>query len=133
MGTLGINVASIVNKIYGIEIIPNAIKNAITNAKMNKVNNVNYMLGDASKLINKIDDKIDVIICDPPRSGLTKNIIDVIKEKNIKQIIYVSCDPITLARDIKLLNDKYEVHNITLYDMFPYTYHIESVMVLSKD
>ena len=131
VGTLGINVANIVNKVYGIEIIPNAIKNAISNAKMNKVNNASYMLGDASKIIDKIKDDIDVLICDPPRSGLSNSIINVIKDKNIKQIIYVSCDPITLARDIKLLSDKYKIDKVKSYDMFPYTYHIESICILN--
>ena len=130
VGTLGINVSNKVNKVYGIEIIPNAILNAITNAKMNKIENVNYMLGDATKLLPKIEDKIDSIICDPPRSGLTKEIIDTIKNNNIKQIIYVSCDPITLARDIKLLSDKYELNKIIGLDMFPYTYHIECISIL---
>lgn len=132
VGTLGINVADKVNKVYGIEIVPNAILNAITNAKMNKITNANYMLGDATKLLPKINDSIDVIICDPPRSGLTKDTIDIIKKQNVKQIIYVSCDPITLARDIKLFSDNYNIVKITGLDMFPYTYHCESIVFLKR-
>lgn len=131
VGTLGINVADIVNKVYGIEIIPNAIINAVINAKMNKVNNAKYLLGDVSKVIDNINDKIDVIICDPPRSGLSKKIINTIMDNNMKQIIYVSCDPITLARDIKLLSSKYKIDKLLAYDMFPYTYHIECVCILN--
>ena len=129
VGTLGISTNS--NKVYGIEIIPNAIINALTNAKINKVN-ANYMLGDATNILPKINDKIDSIICDPPRSGLTKEIINTIKDNNIKQIIYLSCDPITLARDIKLLSDKYIIKNIKGFDMFPYTYHIETLCILER-
>ena len=132
VGTLGINIANKVNKVYGIEIIPNAIINAITNAKMNKVNNANYMLGDATKILPKINDKIDSLICDPPRSGLTKEIINTIKNNGIKQIIYVSCDPITLARDIKLLNNMYNIVKIIGLDMFPNTYHCETFVVLER-
>ena len=132
VGTLGINIAHKVKKVYGIEIIPNAIINAITNSKMNKIDNIEFMLGDASKIIDKIKENIDVIICDPPRSGLTKEIIEVINNKNIKQIIYVSCDPITLARDIKLLDDNYELKYVNTFDMFPYTYHVESICILEK-
>ena len=129
VGTLGITVAGISDKVYGIEIVKNAIINAISNAKMNKVKNVEYMLGD-SKLINKIKDIIDIVIVDPPRSGLTNDIIDIIKEKNIKRIIYISCDPITLSRDINLLKDKYVLNYIVGLDMFPYTHHVETFTIL---
>ena len=132
VGTLGINVADIENNIYGIEVVENAVLNAIKNAKINKCDNIKYLLGDASKLISKISDKIDVVIVDPPRSGLTKEIINTIINNNIEQIIYVSCDPITLARDIKLLSNDYNIKSIRLFDMFAYTYHLESVCILER-
>lgn len=132
VGTLGINVADISNKVYGIEIVENAILNAIKNAKINKVNNIKYMLGSADKIIDKINDNIDVVIVDPPRSGLTKKEIDVIKGMNVGQIIYVSCDPITLSRDLKLLSTDYKIKDIKGFDMFPYTYHCESITVLER-
>lgn len=132
VGTLGINVADISSVVYGIEIVKNAILNAILNSKINKVNNTKYMLGDADKLIDKIDDNIDVVIVDPPRSGLTKKEIKTIINLNVEQIIYVSCDSITLSRDLKLLNDKYDIKEITLFDMFPYTYHCEGVCILER-
>ena len=133
VGTLGINVADISNKVYGIECVENAVLNAIKNSKINKVNNTKYMLGDASKIIDKIEDNIDVVIVDPPRSGLTKKEIDVIKKMCVEQIIYVSCDPITLSRDLKVFNDVYNIKIIKGYDMFPYTYHIESICILERN
>ncbi len=132
VGTLGINVADISNKVYGIEIVENAVLNAIKNSKINKIDNTKYMLGSAQKIIDKIDDNIDVVIVDPPRSGLTNHEIDIIKEKNVDQIIYVSCDPITLSRDLKILNSNYNIKDITLFDMFPYTYHVETVSILER-
>lgn len=132
VGTLGINVADISNKVYGIEIVKNAILNAIKNAKINRANNTKYMLGSAHKLIDKIKDKIDVVIVDPPRSGLSKKEIDVIIDKNIEQIIYVSCDPITLTRDLNLLGNCYKIDKILGFDMFAYTYHVECVCILKR-
>lgn len=132
VGTLGINVSDISKNIYGIEIVQSAVLNAIKNAKINKCNNTKYLLGDASKIIDKIDDKIDVVIIDPPRSGVTKKEIDTILKMNVEQIIYVSCDPITLARDIKLLYSNYKISKIKCFDMFSYTYHIESVCILER-
>ena len=132
VGTLGINVADISNNVYGIEIVQSAVLNAIKNAKINKCNNTKYMLGDASKIIDKIDDKIDVVIIDPPRSGISKKEIDTILKMKIEQIIYVSCDPITLSRDLKLLSSDYKITKIKCFDMFSYTYHVESVCILER-
>jgi len=132
VGTLGINVGDISNKIYGIEIVENAIENSILNAKINKLDNCNYMLGDASSIIDKIKDNIDVIILDPPRSGISKHEIDVILNINPMQIIYVSCDPITLSRDLKLLSSKYKLKKVYALDMFAYTYHVETVCILEN-
>ena len=132
VGTLGINVGDISKKVYGIEIIENAVLNSVSNANANKVKNASYMLGDASKVIDKIKDTIDVVIVDPPRSGLSKHEVDVLQNINPKQIIYVSCDPITLARDLKLLKDNYNINKIYGLDMFPYTYHVESLVILER-
>ena len=132
VGTLGINVGDISKKVYGIEIVENAVLNSISNANANKVKNASYMLGDASKVIDKIKDTIDVVIVDPPRSGLSKHEVDVLQNINPKQIIYVSCDPITLARDLKLLNNNYNINKVYGLDMFPYTYHVESLCILER-
>ena len=130
VGTLGIASYNENEKLYGIEIIPNAILNAIKNSKINKIDNVSYHLGDVAKIINKINDNIDVVIIDPPRKGIDKKTISIILKILPKKIIYMSCDPITLARDLNILKDKYDLEKITGYDMFPYTYHVECVCII---
>lgn len=131
VGTLGLN-ANKAKKIYGIEIIPNAIINAITNAKINKQNNAYYMVGNTSKCINKINDKIDTIIIDPPRSGLDEITRNTIIDMKPNKILYISCDPMTLARDLNILKEYYNINLIKGLDMFPYTYHVECVSVLHR-
>lgn len=130
VGLLGIGTYNNNKKLYGIEIIPNAILNAIKNSKMNKIPNVYYHLGDVSKIIAKINDQIDIVIVDPPRRGLDQKTINTILNIQPNQIIYMSCDPITLARDLKILKEKYKIESIQAFDMFPYTYHIESLCFL---
>ena len=132
VGTLGINVSDIESKIYGIEIIENAILNATLNARINNVNNAKYMLGKVEDILPKIKEKIDVAIIDPPRKGLDKKTINILLNLNLEQIIYVSCDPITLSRDLNILKEKYNVVKVIGLDMFSYTYHVESVVILEK-
>ena len=126
VGTLGIALDKDIA--YGIEIIPEAIKDAIINNKLNKQNNL-YMLGDSSK-VKEIKNSIDTIIIDPPRSGLNqetlKNILDI-KPQNI---IYMSCNILTLARDLNVLKRYYEVSESYIFEMFPNTHHVESVALL---
>lgn len=132
VGTLGINVAKLAKKVYGIEIVENAVINASYNTKINKVDNAYYMLGDVGTTLSKINDNIDIIIVDPPRAGLDNKTKQYIINSNSKKIIYVSCDPITLARDIKDLSTKYNVTKVTGLDLFSYTYHCESITVLER-
>ena len=132
VGFLGILAASKAKKVYGIEIVDNAIKDALINAKINKLDNIYYMLGDVSNLFNKINDNIDYLIVDPPRSGLDKNTINQIINRGIPKIFYMSCDPITLARDLNILQDYYAIKEVKCFDMFSYTYHCESVCILER-
>ena len=120
------------DKIYGIELNRNSVIDAINNAKINKINNTYYMCGDSSKLISNIKENIDTLIIDPPRSGLYKNMVNDVLNISSDKIIYVSCNPITLVRDINLLKEKYMVEKIYLLDMFSNTFHFESVCVLKK-
>lgn len=132
VGTLGINASKNAKKVYGIEIIKNAVLNAYSNAKINKRKNINYLLGDVGTCLPKIKDKVDIIIVDPPRAGLDKKTKEtMLKFKPIK-IIYVSCDPLTLARDLKELKEEYNIVTIKGLDMFPFTYHIETFCVLER-
>ncbi len=132
VGTLGINIAHKCNKVYGIEIIKNAILNCITNSKINKLDNTYYLLGDVAKCLPKIEDKIDTIIVDPPRAGLDSITRETILNFKPNKIIYVSCDPMTLARDLKELQELYNIKSLKGLDMFPMTQHCESITVLER-
>lgn len=132
VGTLGINSSRNAKKAFGIEIVKNAVLNAITNSKINKRDNIYYMLGDVSTCLPKIKDKVDTIIVDPPRAGLDKVTKDTIIKFNPTKIIYVSCDPMTLARDLKELSSYYNIIEVKGLDMFPHTHHIETFCVLER-
>ena len=131
VGTLSLNATLNANEVIGVEIVPNAVLNAIYNAKINKINNTKFILNDAQDAVGKINKKFDKIIIDPPRSGLTKKTIDTILTIMPKKIIYVSCDPNTLIRDILLLKDKYSIEKSYILDMFSYSYHVECICILN--
>lgn len=120
------------DKIYGIELNRNSVIDAINNAKINKIINTYYMCGDSSKLISNIKENIDTLIIDPPRSGLYKNMVNDVLDISSDKIIYVSCNPVSLARDLSLLKDNYNVEKIYMLDMFSNTYHVECVSVLHR-
>lgn len=131
-GTIGIYLAHKVKHVLGVEINESAIKDALKNKEINHLNNVDFKLGDVGSVLNENNFKADIIIVDPSRSGLDnltiKNIINIKPNK----LIYVSCDPVTLARDLKLLSKDYDVVEITPFDMFSNTYHVECVCVLES-
>lgn len=131
-GTIGIFLSPHCNKVLGIEINSEAIKNANENKKINNISNIEFMVGDTKELIKKVRFKPNVIVVDPPRSGLDSSVIsDIVKLKPVR-LVYVSCDPMTLARDLSILNDEYEVIEVTPVDMFPNTNHVENVVKLQK-
>ena len=132
VGTLGLSLKNNFNKIVGIEKIENAILNAKDNAKSNGVTNAKFFAGDTAKILSELNEEFDTIIVDPPRSGLNKETIDLILDINPKKICYVSCDQLTLSRDLKVLQDKYYISKINVLDMFPNTYHVESVCLLCR-
>ena len=129
-GTIGIYLASRCKKVLGIECNKYAIEDANYNAKLNNIENISFIHGDVSKIISSIDNNYDVVVVDPPRSGLDLKIISFLLKLKCKKIIYVSCNPITLARDLKLLDDDYSCLKMTLVDIFSYTHHVECVCVL---
>ena len=131
VGTLSLN-AACAKEVIGVEIVENAILNAVFNAYINKIDNVKFILNDSTKAVSKLNKKFSKIIVDPPRSGLTKTIIDNILSVNPEEIIYVSCDPVTLVRDILLFIDKYSVSEAIIFDMFSYTYHVETMIILKR-
>ena len=130
-GTIGIYISDVVSKITGIEVVSDAIEAANINKKINNVENIEFILGKVEDKLDFIsNNNIDTVIVDPPRSGLHKKVIPILDKISPKTIIYVSCDPITMARDINLLSNNYELVEVTPYDMFPNTYHVECVCVL---
>lgn len=131
VGTLSLN-ATCAKEVIGVEIVENAILNAIFNAHINKIDNVKFILNDSTKAVSKLNKKFTKVIVDPPRSGLTKTIIDNILSINPEEIIYVSCDPATLVRDVLLFIDKYNIKKAIIFDMFSYTYHVETMIVLKR-
>ena len=134
IGTIGISVASKVKKVYGIEIVDEAVEAAKENAKLNEINNVEFIAGDVEdafkQLIEEKGVKPTAIIVDPPRRGLDNTTINKILELEVKRVVYVSCNPATMVRDMKLLEEKYAVEKIQPVDMFPYTSHVEVCALL---
>lgn len=131
VGTIASIISRKVKHVYGIEIEEESVEAANNNLKINNINNVTYILGNADSL-NNIKDKIDVVILDPPRGGSNKKTLDNIIKLIPNRIIYISCNPVTLARDINYINNKYEVKSIKAFDMFPNTSHVETVCLLQK-
>ena len=135
-GTIGIYVSSFVKKVYGIEIVKDAIKDANFNAKKNNIKNIAFYDSDIKDFFTNQNTKIDkpnVIIIDPPRPGLHPNVVKDIIKLSPSKIIYVSCNPSTQARDVKIfLEDSYKISDIQPIDMFPHTPHIECIITLKK-
>ncbi|EIF6174176.1 23S rRNA (uracil(1939)-C(5))-methyltransferase RlmD [Clostridium perfringens] len=135
-GTITLFLSQKAKKVYGVEIIPQAIDNAWINAKENKVENVEFFVGESEvvipDLINK-GVKADVVVVDPPRKGCDKKLLDAITNIDAKKIVYVSCDPSTLGRDLAILEENgYKTLEVQPVDMFPNTAHIENVALLIK-
>ncbi len=130
-GTIGIYISDLVNEIIGIDYSESNINDANKNMILNSITNISFI---CDKVENKIDTfkNIDLVIVDPPRAGLDNKTKKYLNEINSERIIYVSCDPATLSRDLKDLSNNYNILNITPVNMFPRTYHCESVAVLER-
>ena len=136
-GTIGLSMADRVSILYGVEIVESAVKCAKENAERNKVKNAEFLCADAGKkevILAATGGKApDVVVMDPPRKGSTKELIECLSELNIPKIVYVSCDPDTLARDCKWFAEcGYTLGNVQPVDMFPRTGHVESVVCLTR-
>ena len=135
IGTISLFMAQYAKKVYGIEIVEQAVKDAIENAKMNGINNAEFIAGDVENVLDELINvqKImpDIVMVDPPRRGLDKTSIKNMLEIKPKKIVYISCNPATLMRDLKELEDAYEIKSIKPVDMFPFTGHVECCSVLS--
>lgn len=132
-GTIGQIVAPTAKKVIGIELIEEAVEAAKENAKLNGLDNCEFLAGDVAEIIKKVKAKPDIIILDPPRSGVHPKALDYVIKFNAKEIIYVSCNPKTLVNDLKVLTDRgYKVVQTKVKDMFPNTPHIETVVKMSR-
>ena len=132
VGYFSLKLAKITKQVIGIELNQNAILNAMYNASLNKIANVSFHVGKVEDILEKIPLKANKAIVDPPRSGLHKKVRESLKEKKFEKLIYISCNPKTLARDLQDLIETYTLTSFKAYDMFPYTKHVECVSVLSR-
>lgn len=130
-GTIGMFLSSKAKHVYGVEINESAVKDANFNKELNNINNIEFICEDANKIKDKFNN-IDLVVVDPPRSGLGNGSINYLLDISPKKIIYVSCDPVTLARDLCLLKETHNIKELTPVDMFPNTYHCESVCILER-
>ena len=131
-GTIGIYLSQECNKVLGVEINKQAIVDANKNKELNNIGNIEFVASDVSKVINKLNFKPSIVVVDPPRTGLDEFTIKEIIKMNPKKLVYVSCDPMTLARDLNILKYYFDIKEITPFDMFPNTYHVENICLLTN-
>ena len=132
-GTITMLLAKKARRVIGIEVVESAVKDAENNLLLNSIDNVEYKLGKVEDLIDDFKDiNIDTLVMDPPRSGSDKRSLRALLKIKPKEIIYISCNPVTLARDYNVIKNLYDIKSIELFDMFPNTYHVETVLVLER-
>ena len=134
-GTIGIYLSTLAKKVIGVEIVPEAVRDAIDNAKINKIHNIEFIKQGVLSYIKKNIAALanGIIILDPPRAGLDKELIEVLGKNKFKKIIYVSCNPATFARDVKLFEENgLKLEKVQPVDMFPQTHHIECVGIITR-
>ncbi|WP_415990449.1 23S rRNA (uracil(1939)-C(5))-methyltransferase RlmD [Intestinibacter bartlettii] len=136
IGTISLFLAQKAKKVYGIEIVEDAIKDAKINAKINNMDNVEFYVGKAEEVVPKMykeGKRANVVVVDPPRKGCDEKVLDTIVSMEPDRVVYVSCNPSTLARDLAYLNERgYKCHEIQPVDMFPHSVHVENVAWLSR-
>ena len=135
IGTIGLSAAKYVKQVIGVEVVKQAVRDAKENAKINHVNNVVFFEDDASDFIEKLEErkqKIHAVFVDPPRKGLDERFIQSLNNLRPERIVYISCDPATLARDVALFIAHYQVSKLVVVDMFSRTYHVESIVLLNR-
>lgn len=135
IGSISLFLAKKAKRVYGVEVVAPAIHNAKDNAKENGITNTLFYCGKAEEVVPKLYDdgvRADVVVVDPPRSGCDRVLVETILKMQPKKIVYVSCNPGTLARDVELLSG-YEVMAVQPVDMFPWTYHVETVVLMENN
>lgn len=133
-GTIAQLMAPVCKEVVGVEIVEEAVCAAKENAALNGLDNCKFIAGDVLKVLDEIEEKPDYIILDPPRDGIHPKAIGKIIEYGVENMVYISCKPTSLARDLQIFMDRgYRVEKICCVDMFPNTYHVETVVLLSKE
>ncbi|HNJ72273.1 MAG TPA: 23S rRNA (uracil(1939)-C(5))-methyltransferase RlmD, partial [bacterium] len=131
-GSIAIYIADRAREVIGIELIESATRNAEKNAQRNRADNCRFINGDMRTTLDTLQTKADVVILDPPRSGLHEDVIRSVMRLGPDKIVYVSCNPSTQARDLALMQADYTIERIQPVDMFPHTYHIENIVQMRK-
>ncbi len=135
IGTIGLTAAKSVKKVISVELVHEAVLDSVANAKRNKIDNFEEHEDDANKFIvnfAKNNGHVDVLFMDPPRKGSTIEFLNAVKKLKPKKIVYISCAPSTLARDLKELSDVYKIETVQPVDMFPHTTHVETIVLLEQ-
>lgn len=132
VGTLGFVASKNAKQVLGVEINELAIQDANFNKKLNNINNISFVCADTKVILDRITNEFDTIILDPPRSGINIHVLNKIITEKISKIIYVSCNPETLGRDLVMLSKYYSIEEVKLLDMFPNTQHVESICLLNR-
>ncbi|MBK8393988.1 MAG: 23S rRNA (uracil(1939)-C(5))-methyltransferase RlmD [Leptospiraceae bacterium] len=133
IGTISLQVSKKAKSVLGIESNPHSIESANIAIKENKIRNVKFLVGDTARILSQLKGSFDILIVDPPRSGLERNCVNAILDLGIRKIIYVSCNQETLEEDANILSRKYKLKSILPVDMFPQTFHIESVAIFELE
>ena len=132
-GTITQLLSPVAKHVYGVEIVDEAVKSAVENVKLNGLTNCSFLTGDVLKVLDEIEEKPDFIVLDPPRDGVHPTALKKIINYNVKNMIYISCKPTSLARDLPVLHAAgYEVKRLAMVDMFPWTANVETCVLLTK-
>ena len=136
IGTIGITASAHAGQVIGVELNPDAVRDAVQNAKCNNIKNIRFYCNDATKFMTQMaeaGDGVDVVLMDPPRSGSTEEFIRAVASVKAKRVVYVSCGPDTLARDLEVFKKYgYQAKSAWPVDLFPQTYHVETVVLLGR-
>lgn len=136
IGSIGLYVAHLAQKVVGVETVPEAIEDAVLNMNLNGIKNTHFYAGSSERILSdeflKENGRPDIVITDPPRAGMHKDVVQFLLRAEPQKIVYVSCNPVTQARDIQLLEEKYKLIKARPVDMFPHTYHVENVALLMR-
>jgi 23S rRNA (uracil-5-)-methyltransferase RumA len=132
-GTIAQLLAPVAKKVTGVEIVEEAVEAAKINAELNGLNNCEFIAGDVLKVVDSLEEKPDIIVLDPPRDGIHPKALERIIDFGVDRMVYISCKPTSLARDLEVLQAKgYQVEKVCVVDMFPGTAHVETVVKLKR-